>query len=241
MTESLEANMQRLVQFFEEHGRTERYKKGEYIERPFNTSSTVHLLKEGYVRVFAVNDRGEEHTHVIYRPQEFFPLLWINHDPSYDVYDVALTDCEVIHVGRAEMLEAIGSDVGISNAVLAEVVDRTRIFVARINNLEYKFARERLVYRLLFMCGRFGKKREDGSYLIEVPITQNILATSINLSRESVSREFERLVDQGLVEHEGPRLVIRNVPQLAAEFKSPPDADWWGLVAADSAGSEHTI
>lgn len=232
MTQQLQYDKGALNRFFEEHGRTCLYKKGENIGRPYGGSMYVHLIKSGYVRSYTLTDRGEENTHVVYKDGELFPLLWITGGPHYEVYDTALTDCVIIQVPKDELQAAIERDAELGRAVLAHAIERTRLYVARVNNLEHKYARERLVCRLLMMAGRFGQRQPDGSYAILPPITQHILASSLNLARESVSREMERLQNLGMIAYEGQRLVLLKPAELSKEFGEEDHPDWWGVPEA---------
>jgi CRP-like cAMP-binding protein len=130
-----------------------------------------------------------------------------------------------------DLHKAIDADITVTRAVLVKTVKQFTIYADRIDNLEYKYARERVVYRLLFLASRFGEKQADGSYVLTAPISQQVIASSINLSRESVSREFDRLQRHELVEFNNERcIVVKNVQHLCNELKSPVSPDWWGLL-----------
>jgi CRP-like cAMP-binding protein len=75
-----------------------------------------------------------------------------------------------------------------------------RIHSERILNLEYRSVRERLISFLLTMSHRFGKKTTEG-LLINVPLRHQDIASSINASRETTTRELAALERKELTQH----------------------------------------
>jgi len=83
----------------------------------------------------------------------------------------------------------------------------------RLLNLEYRTVRERLISFLLTMSSRFGEKTKDGLF-INVPLRQQDIASSINASRETTSRELTYLERHGLVRVDRPYLTLLDVKKL---------------------------
>jgi CRP/FNR family transcriptional regulator, cyclic AMP receptor protein len=97
--------------------------------------------------------------------------------------------------------------------VLSMTVEMYRIHSERIINLEYRSVRERLISFLLTMAARFGK-RSDGGVLIKVPLRHQDIASSINSSRETTSREMIALERKGLLTNEQTFITLKDVKQL---------------------------
>lgn len=218
-----------LIDFFTEHGTVLSYAKGHAILCAGDRTDGAHLITEGYVKVYNVDARGDSYLHIVYGPGEIFPLAWIVDHREVRVHYAAFTDCKTIRASEAALQSALSSDIAITRALMDKSILQFRLYAIRIENLQYKFARERLIYCLLFLTSRFGERRNDGSYILQAPLTQQLIGDFINLSRESVSREFERLRQMEQIHYEGPLLVIINWRQLGKEFKEPIHPEWWGL------------
>jgi CRP/FNR family transcriptional regulator len=95
------------------------------------------------------------------------------------------------------------------------VTEMYRIHSERLLNLEYRTVRERLVSFLLTMSTRFGKKTKDG-VIIEVPLRHQDIASSINASRETASREIAALERKDLILNKGSHIILKNVDALQA-------------------------
>src|SRR5258708_37448073 len=93
------------------------------------------------------------------------------------------------------------------------VTEMYRIHSERLLNLEYRSVRERLISFLLTMSGRFGKETEAG-LVIEVPLRHQDIASSINASRETASREIAVLERKGLIANKNSYVVLKDVPAM---------------------------
>lgn len=217
-----------LTRLFEAFSPT-RYGAGEIIARADDEPSVIYCIKSGYVRVYSINSRHEEYLHIIYKRGELFPLLWLTDKTQKGVYYEAIDVTQVYKVPVTMLQERAKSDAAFSYALTEQTMHQFNVYIDRVDNLEYKFGRERLAYRLLFMASRFGRKTSRG-LLIDVPMTQKVLGSSINLSRETVARELRRLEDHGLVAYEDRRILITNLEKLGSELKDPINPDLWGLM-----------
>lgn len=215
--------------FLDAHGEQVQFAKGAVIVKPGDDIQSAYYIERGFVKVYTKTKRDEQYVHVIYGPSEIFPLAMLSSPLPPTVYYVAFSDCELTRMPQRAVRQAMQDDIDVTRELADRAIMQFRLYSARLDNLQYKFARERLVYRLLFLAARFGKKEADGSYYIDVPMTQQLIGDSINLSRESVSREFDRLRSLGLISYRDQNLVLTDWRKLSQEFKSPVQAEWWGL------------
>ena len=88
-----------------------------------------------------------------------------------------------------------------------------RIHSERIMTLEYRTVRERLISFLLQLAKRFSEKTDDG-VLITVPLRQADIASSVNASRESATRELNGLDQKGLIKLQKTGILLCDIPKL---------------------------
>jgi CRP/FNR family cyclic AMP-dependent transcriptional regulator len=158
-----------------------------------------------------------------------FPLNWLMQKAQRSITFQAATPTIIYLRSREDVMEHIQKDPQFSFEMLEKALEQYNLFIDRVDNLEYKYASERLAYRLLYLAARFGDQRDDGSWIINMPVSQHVIASSINVSRESVSREFERLYKKGSVAFEGKHIIIRDLEALKQSFPRPLSPNWWGL------------
>ena len=189
----------------------------------------VYYIESGFVKVYSVNSRGEEYILVVYGPGELFPFVWLHRRPNRSIFYEALTPCGVLRVRQAHLAHAVRTDVLIAFEMVERSLEQHGVLVDRISNLQYKFARERLVYYLLYLARRFGALN-GSEYEIGLRVSHQVVASNVNLSRESVGREIDRLLRKGTIVIRDGRIVLRDIRGLAAELPgNSVSADWWGL------------
>lgn len=181
-----------LVEIFRRQGSRYAYKKGEFIIRPGEVPSGVFYIESGLVKAYDITKYGEENLLIIRHQQEIFPLIWAITGQERQVIYEALAPTSVCEISREYFLDHIQARPEALVPLLDMTVEMYRIHSERILNLEYRTVRERLISFLLTMSHRFGKKT-PGGLLINVPLRHQDIASSINASRETTTRELSAL------------------------------------------------
>lgn len=204
--------------------------KGEILIGNDPEPNGVYFVTSGYLKAYSISNDGDEYIHVVFGPGDIFPLVWAYLETHHQfVYYETISDSVVWRLSRDWFRHFIRTRIDISYAMSLLLAQEFKVFVERIDNLEYKKASERVAYRVLLLASRFGVKNGDG-IVIDAPITHEILANTVNLARESVSREFERLEQEQVIERDGHRILIKNVAALARKLSRPIDFTRLGLI-----------
>lgn len=189
------------------------FQKGEFIIRPGEAPSGVFLIEKGMVKAFYITKYGEENMLIIRKEQEVFPLIWAITGLERSVIYQALLPATVWRINRQDFLDYIENPEHALAPLLDMTLEMYRIHSERIINLEYRSVRERLVSFLLTMAQRFGQKTSEGT-LINVPLRQVDMASSISATRETTSRELSSLEKRGLIKMSSPYVTIRSLRKL---------------------------
>lgn len=192
------------------------YKKGEFIIRPGESPPGIFYIDSGIVKAYDITKYGEENLLIIRKEQEVFPLIWAITGLERHVIYEALSPVTVWRIDRKHFLQLMHDQPAVLGPLLDMTVEMYRIHSERIINLEYRSVRERLVSFLLTMSQRFGKETIMG-VTINVPLRQQDIASSINASRETTSRELTALEKKGLISTPG-LIVLRDVEKLKAHL-----------------------
>lgn len=204
-----------LMKFFH-NGRKQVFKRNEIIMRAGDTPQGIYYLEEGHVKVYSLSKQGDEHTHLFYMPGDIFPMMYAFQDAIRNVYYEAQENTVVWLVARDKFREFANSNAKAAIGLLEQSLDMFRIYAGRIDNLLYSNSHERTAYRLLSIVERMGRIQSDGTWIVKAPITHQDIASSVNLSRETVSRAMERLRRKGII---GPnihhQLIVNDLSALA--------------------------
>lgn len=172
------------------------YNKGEYIIRPGESPEYVYYIESGLVKAFNISKYGEENLLIIRKQHEIFPLIWAVTGQGRSIIYQALTPATVYRVNQDDFKTFLTNNTDALYPFIDLVIGQYKMHSERILNLEYRSVRERLASFLLSLAMRFGKKQGD-NILIDVPLRQQDIASSINASRETTSREMSVLERKG--------------------------------------------
>lgn len=207
-----EAQTKALVDTFKK-GTQLTYKKGEYIIRPGEQPAAVFYIETGLVKAYDITKYGEENLLIIRKDHEIFPLIWAVTGQERSIIYQVLTPTTVWRISQEKYLEYLHSHPDALAPVLDMTVEMYRIHSERIMSLEYRTVRERLISFLLGSAKRFGEKTKEGM-LINVPLRQQDIASSINATRETTGREMSALEQKGLLKVEKSLILLKDVKKL---------------------------
>jgi CRP/FNR family transcriptional regulator len=205
--------MAELVDVFSRYGVKKTYKKGAYIIRPGEQPPGVFYIIQGLVKAYDITKYGEENLLIIRKQDEIFPLIWALTGQERRVAYQALASTAVLQISRQSFEREITKHQGAMAPLLDMTLEMYRLHSERILNLEYRAVRERIVSFLLTMGSRFGTRTNEG-LLIEAPLRHQDIASSINATRETTSREISVLIKKGLIEKDKSYYTLKKVPEL---------------------------
>lgn len=193
------------------------YKKGEYIIRPGESPSGVFYIDKGLVKVYNITKYGEENMLHVRKNNEIFPLIWSITGQERDIIYQALSPTVVYRISADEYIRELKENPEFLSPFIDIVIEMYRLHSERILNLQFRTVRERLLSFLITMANRFGKKTADGVE-INVPLRHQDIASSINASRETTTRELTALERRGLIKSSHPFITIVDVKELEKFF-----------------------
>lgn len=202
-----------LLEIFHRQGSRYTYKKGEFIIRPGEIPSGIFYIESGLVKAYDITKYGEENLLIIRREGEVFPLIWAITGQERQVIYEAIGPTAVWEVSRAVFLEHIKENTESLAPLLDMTLEMYRIHSERILNLEYRSVRERLISFLITMSHRFGKKTPEG-LVINVPLRHQDIASSINSSRETTTRELAALERKELLSVHQSIITLKDLNKL---------------------------
>ena len=207
-----------LVEVFRQEGLKLAYKKGEFIIRPGETPSGVFYIYEGLVKAYDITKYGEENLLIIRKDHELFPLIWALTGQERRVIYQALVPTVVWQISRERFMKHMQSHPAALAPLLDMTIEMYRLHSERILNLEYRTVRERVVSFLLTMSQRFGHTNGPG-IVINVPLRHQDIASSINASRETATRELVALERKGLISSRSSYITLLDIKALQAYLR----------------------
>lgn len=188
--------------------------KGETIIHGFEGPQGVYLIKKGFVKAYTITKSGHENLLLIHDKDEFIPLIWaLDGVHTEGLYYQAMSDVTVLRTSKDKLRSAMEENTWLSQEILKQSVHIITAYGQRIQTLEFRTARERLVAELLNLTEMFGKT-QGNEILIDAPITHQDIADSINMTRETASRALGLLFEEGLVKQVDHMFTVRRINKL---------------------------
>lgn len=196
-------------------GRPQYFHKNEVIIRATETPLGVYLITSGWVRICTVCPDGEPNIISTLYQGDIFPISWAVTGITQPSSFVANSKTNVIRISRNDFLKQISSDSRAAQSVMQLLAQRTRGFTEAQDNLHFRSAKQRIAYRLLTLAHMFGQETDDG-LLINTPVTNEYIARSSNMTRETASREINKIIKNGIVTASKGKYTIANIAALQA-------------------------
>lgn len=195
------------------------FTKEETLINGLDEPEGIYLIKEGFVKAYSVSHAGYGNLLLVHEAGEFIPLPWaLDGAHTTGLYYEAMTDVTVLRTSKDRLRTAMGNNAWLSQEILKQTVNIITAYTQRIQNLEFRSARGRVIAELLSLAERFGEKHGK-IVLINAPITQQDIADSINMTRETASRALGVLFEEGLMGQKNHLLSILDLPKLQAALK----------------------
>jgi CRP/FNR family transcriptional regulator len=189
--------------------------KGEMIFRPDLPNANVFYIDNGFIKTYNISETGDEKIVMFYKNHDIFPLIRLFKNAPKDVYAETVSITTVRSVNELEFKKFLDSTPEAMNEFIGYLLGYVEIYSQRVKNLGFMTAFPKIIYCLVSLGKRFGMiNNKNRNIKVEIPITQRELAATIAMTRETVSREFEKLVKEDIVILEDHGIVIKNMEKL---------------------------
>jgi CRP-like cAMP-binding protein len=185
------------------------YTKGQILIHAGDIPQHIFYLVSGKVRQYDISYRGDEIIVQVYKPGAFFPMLWAITGVNNEFFFDAETDVEVRVAPAQESVQFLKDNPDVTFDLLTRVYRGLDGILGRVVHLMTGNAKSRLLYELLVEAKRFGQKQPDGATLIT--ITEGDMAARAGLSRETVSREVQKLIRDGIITKDAQGTTIKSL------------------------------
>lgn len=185
-----------------------RYGKGNIIFFQGEAPRQAFLVKDGTVRVYAIDDQGEEYVVGFYTEGDIFPLDWLHdYTSAASFYYEALTPCELAPIEKSSY-EATQTKPEISTYILARFLHESNSNLIRNLALQQPRAKDKIIYFFYFLAIRHGEEMASGLYTLGIPLTHQTIANCLGLTRETVATELGNLKRSGAVAYRNKKYVV---------------------------------
>jgi CRP/FNR family transcriptional regulator len=185
------------------------YARGEIIHREGDAIHDFKYLKHGLVKLFRVNNDGDEQIITITRPLEFVSNTNVFHETHYRYSLSALEDSDVCCI-RLDLIRELAEENGKFALNLLTVLSRTaqNIIVLGLEIRQRNLA-GRIAYVLLYFANEIFRSR-----IFDLPVSRKEIADFISMSPANVIRTFSDFRRDGIIRSIGRTIEITDMKKL---------------------------
>lgn len=191
--------------------------RGQILCEKGNKAGGFFCVLEGRIKLSVVNADGGERVLDLVLPGRVFGQASAILDQPFPVLAQALTDSEVLQVARERIREAMERWPAVAMVMLRSLAQDCLRLVHDLEACCLMTAGQRLV-DFLIKESEEGHRTGDRGQVV-LPVSKAVVASSLNLTPETFSRELHELVRRGLVQVDRRTVHIHSVTQLRAHIE----------------------
>jgi CRP-like cAMP-binding protein len=187
------------------------FTKGETVFSEGDQGNGFYVVVDGLVKIFKLSIDGKEQILHIFGSGEPFGEVPVFAGQDFPAHAEAIAESRLLFFPREAFAALISENPSLALNMLALLSMRLRHFTVQVEQLSLKEVPGRLATYLRYLSDEKG-----GATSIDLNISKGQLASLLGTIPETLSRIFARMMQQGLIEVEGPRINITDQSGLEA-------------------------
>jgi CRP/FNR family cyclic AMP-dependent transcriptional regulator len=206
------------LQFLAERAVPRDYHKGEILFTENDPCTGLFVVESGHVRIFKSSSNGREQILAVEGPGSSVAELPLFDGGTYPASTAAVDAARIYFISKQDFHSLCLVHPQVPLKVLKIVGGRLRKLVGIIEELSFTTVRSRLI-SVLLRRAKTGKKTSAGIE-IQLPPSNQELASEIGTVRELVSRNLSRLQAEELIRMEAKTVIIPDLQRLQAALET---------------------
>lgn len=193
--------------------------KGEYLFQEGESAEELYIIVSGKVQVSKITSDGRELSLRICGENDICGELTLFTDsPKYLLSAKVLEEGEVAVIRKDVIEREIFNDTKLAFEFMKWMSDHFRKTQTKFRDLILNGKKGALYSTLIRMTNSYGVKKQDGSILIDLPLTNQELANFCGTSRESTNRMLNDLKKDNVISIKKSKITVHNLKYLRDEI-----------------------
>lgn len=185
--------------------------KDETLFREGEKAEGFYVIQTGRISIFRLTPDGREQIICVFQAPESFAEIALSTIETYPANAIALGPAQVIVIHKTHFRELVCKKPELALHMLASMSMHLKHLVQTIHDIKGRQIEGRLADWILQQ-----ELPADGSPAFVLPVSKKVLAGQLGVTSETLSRTFARFRREGLIEVDGPQLLIVNMSGLRA-------------------------
>lgn len=189
------------------------YDRGETLFLQDEEASAIHIVLDGWVKLYRVTSNGSEAVVGVFTRGESFGEAVALRQMKYPVSAETATRCQIMHISAQALVDLVRHDPEVGLSIISSTFNHLHALVAQLEQLKAHTGAQRVAEFLLNLCDC-----ATGSCSVKMPYDKVLIAGRLGMKPESLSRAFGRLKPLG-VKVVGNEASIDNIGALRDYLK----------------------
>ena len=177
-------------------------------------SDGLYIVLNGIVRIYLTADDGREATISLLEDGEMIGEISLLDGLPRSAGAAALTETRVVFIPHRSFCDVLDASPKITRQVLLMLCERLRAANDQVDQAIFHDLRYRLLVLLRQIAVIHGRVEKDMS-VVDLDLTQGMLAQMLGASREAVNKQLRALAKEGRVVMDGHQIqVLKQAPRL---------------------------
>jgi CRP-like cAMP-binding protein len=170
----------------------------------------LYFIRSGQVKLSIAGDDGQEKVFDLLGPEAYFGESSLYLDKPHLVTAQAIVETQLVHFGKAALLQEIFSNAELAGRVIVRLAGRLYRRTDEVKSHMLLSGTQRVICYLLHEISADCEDSEE----ILLKARKGIIASRLHLTQEHFSRILHDLVSSGLIKVSGQRVQILDIARL---------------------------
>jgi len=199
-----------------EHAKLRHYPRGQIILYEGENPADAFIVKSGAVKIYDIDEDGNEKIIHILKAPGIFPVLFMfGTTGQTSTFYTTVADSELYVLSRAEFEMQLTKDPALVLYCLKWFASEVQEIMRRMSSLEKSSTRIKLFAALSYLARHHADPPKSGWQRVRFPISHQLLADMIGVTRESTTMVMKTLQNEKVVR--APKLGTLEINQLLVE------------------------
>ncbi|MDO7850597.1 Crp/Fnr family transcriptional regulator [Hymenobacter convexus] len=196
---------------------SQSYQKGQRIFHEGSPALGLHCVSQGKIKVTKASGDGKEQIVRLAKDGDVLGFQSVLTESRYSTSAVALDDCVVCFIPRADFFRVWQSNVQFSTSLMQMMAKALGAAEVQMLHLAYKPVRERLAEALLLLYHTF--REESDALPFSMSVSREDLASLVGTAKETATRLLSDFKEAGIIATRGSQVTILK-PNSLSEIAS---------------------
>lgn len=182
-----------------------RYPKGSLVLFQGEVPRYGFHVLSGSLKLYAIDNDGNERVVGFCTERDMFPMDWLlGASRSAMFYYETLSESQLVPINRNDLRDSESAAEYVETHLVREAASS----LLRNLALQQSIAASKILYLFFYLAVRHGKEVSTGLFNLGLPLTHQLIADNLGLTRETVASEMSKLKKAGVVMYRRKQYVV---------------------------------